>query len=339
MPHTIAEIAKHVRGEILGDPTARITGFAPAESAKRGDLTFAETDAYFAAAEASAATAILIAGDRRSDTKTLIRVKNARVAFAKVLPLFFAEPVLEGQRHPTAVIPKTAFVDDTAYIGPHCVLGEHCRVEARAVLLGGNHLGDKCVGGQDSKLFPNVVLYARTQVGKRVRLHAGCVIGSDGFGYVFDAGAHQKVLQVGYVVIGDDVELGANTTVDRGAIGPTVIGNGTKIDNLVQIAHNVQLGEHCIIVSQAGVAGSSKLGNYVVLGGQVGIAGHLKLGNQVTVAGQSGVMHDIPDGEKWLGSPAQPDRTTKRQWIALHQLPELLRRVKELEKQLAEQKK
>jgi len=339
MPHTIAEIAKHVRGEILGDPTARITGFAPAESAKRGDLTFAETDAYFAAAEASAATAILIAGDRRSDTKTLIRVKNARVAFAKVLPLFFAEPVLEGQRHPTAVIPKTAFVDDTAYIGPHCVLGEHCRVEARAVLLGGNHLGDKCVVGEDSKLFPNVVLYARTQVGKRVRLHAGCVIGSDGFGYVFDAGAHQKVLQVGYVVIGDDVELGANTTVDRGAIGPTVIGNGTKIDNLVQIAHNVQLGEHCIIVSQAGVAGSSKLGNYVVLGGQVGIAGHLKLGNQVTVAGQSGVMHDIPDGEKWLGSPAQPDRTTKRQWIALHQLPELLRRVKELEKQLAEQKK
>lgn len=339
MPHTVADIAKHVRGEILGDPTARITGFAPAESAKRGDLTFAETDAYFAAAEASAATAILIAGERRSDTKTLIRVKNARVAFAKVLPLFFAEPVLEGQRHPTAVIPKTAFVDDTAYIGPHCVIGEHCRIEARAVLLGGNHLGDNCVVGEDTKLFPNVVLYARTQVGKRVRLHAGCVIGSDGFGYVFDSGAHQKVLQVGHVIIGDDVELGANTTVDRGAIGPTVIGNGTKIDNLVQIAHNVQLGEHCIIVSQAGVAGSTKLGNYVVLGGQVGIAGHLKIGNQVTIAAQSGVMHHIPDGEKWFGSPAMPDRQMKRQLLAAQELPELLRRVKELEKQLAELKK
>ena len=336
MPYTVADIAKHVRGEVLGDPTAPITGFAPAESAKRGDLTFAETDAYFAAAEASAATAILIAGERRSDTKTLIRVKNARVAFAKVLPLFFAEPVLEGQRHPTAVIPKTAFVDDTAYIGPHCVLGEHCRVEARAALLGGNHLGDKCVVGEDSKLFPNVVLYARTQVGKRVRLHAGCVIGSDGFGYVFDSGAHQKVLQVGHVIIGDDVELGANTTVDRGAIGPTVIGNGTKIDNLVQIAHNVQLGEHCIVCAHVGISGSTKVGNYSVLAGQVGLAGHLKIGSQVTVAAQSGVMHDIPDGEKWLGSPAQPDRQMKRQWLALHQLPELLRRVKALEKQLAE---
>lgn len=338
MPYTVADIAKHLRGEVLGDPTAPISGFAPAESAKRGDLTFAETDAYFAAAEASAASAVLIAGDRRSDTKTLIRVKNARIAFAKVLPLFYAEPVLEGQRHPTAVIPRTASVDDTAYIGPHCVIGEHCRIEARVALLGGNHVGDHCVLGEDTKLFPNVVLYARTQIGKRVRIHAGSVIGSDGFGYVFDAGVHHKVLQVGSVIIGDDVELGANLTVDRGAIGPTIIGKGTKIDNLVQIAHNVQLGEHCIAVAQAGIAGSAKLGNYVVLGGQVGIAGHLKIGNQVMVAGQSGVMNDIPDGEKWLGSPAQPDRQTKREWLALRQLPDLLRRVRELEKQLADKK-
>lgn len=339
MPHTVADIATHVHGEVHGDPHALITGFAPADSAKHGDLTFAETDAYFVAAEASAASAILVAGDRKSATKTLIRVRNARVAFAKVLPLFFGEPVLEGQRHPTAVIPNSSSVDETAYIGPHCVIGEHCTIGPRAALLGGNHLGDHCIVGADTKLFPNVVLYARTHVGQRVRLHAGCVIGSDGFGYVFDAGAHQKVLQVGHVIIGDDVELGANTTVDRGAIGATVIGKGTKVDNLVQIAHNVHIGEHGIIVAQAGIAGSTKLGNYVVLGGQVGLAGHLKLGNQVTVAAQSGVMHDIPDGEKWLGSPAQPDRTTKRQWLALHQLPELLRRVKELEKQLAEQKK
>lgn len=339
MPHTVADIAKHVRGEVLGDTTTPITGFAPADSAKRGDLTFAETDAYFAAAEASAASAILVAGDRTSATKTLIRVKNARVAFAKVLPLFFSEPVLEGRRHPTAIIPNSASVDESAYIGPHCVIGEHCRIGERVALLGGNHLGDNCVVGEDSKLFPNVVLYARSQIGKRVRLHAGCVIGSDGFGYVFDSGAHHKVLQVGHVIIGDDVELGANTTVDRGAIGATVIGKGTKVDNLVQIAHNVQVGEHCIVVSQAGIAGSTKLGSYVVLGGQVGLAGHLKIGNQVTIAAQSGVMHDVPDGEKWLGSPAQPDRSTKRQWIALHQLPELLRRVKELERQFLELKK
>ncbi|MGH7973621.1 MAG: UDP-3-O-(3-hydroxymyristoyl)glucosamine N-acyltransferase, partial [Limisphaerales bacterium] len=145
-----------------------------------------------------------------------------------------------------------------------------------------------------------------------------------------------KVLQIGNVIIRDDVEIGANVTVDRGALGPTLIGRGTKIDNLVQIAHNVHIGEHCLIVSQAGIAGSSKLGNYVTLAGQVGIAGHRNIGNYVSVAAQSGVMHDIPDGEKWLWSPAQPDRQAKRQMIALQQLPELLRRVHYLEKQLAE---
>jgi len=143
------------------------------------------------------------------------------------------------------------------------------------------------------------------------------------------------VPQIGNVIIGDDVELGANVTVDRGALGPTIIGKGTKIDNLVQIAHNVTIGEHCIIVSQAGIAGSTKLGSYVVLGGQVGLAGHLKIGNRVSVAAQSGVMNNIPDGEKWIWTPAQPDRQAKRQMIALQQLPELIRRVKELERQVA----
>jgi UDP-3-O-[3-hydroxymyristoyl] glucosamine N-acyltransferase len=167
-----------------------------------------------------------------------------------------------------------------------------------------------------------------------VRIHSGTVVGSDGFGYVQDGGIHRKVPQIGCVIIRDDVEIGANVTIDRGALGPTVIGRGTKIDNLVQIAHNVTIGEHCLVVSQAGIAGSSKLGNYVVLAGQVGIAGHLKIGNHVSVAAQSGVMRSIPDGEKWLWSPAQPDRQAKRQMIALQQLPDLLRRFNELEKAL-----
>jgi UDP-3-O-[3-hydroxymyristoyl] glucosamine N-acyltransferase len=171
-------------------------------------------------------------------------------------------------------------------------------------------------------------------VGNRVRIHSGTVVGSDGFGYVLDNGVHRKVPQIGNVIICDDVELGANVTVDRGALGPTIVGKGTKIDNLVQIAHNVTVGEHCIIVSQVGVSGSTKLGNYVILGGQVGLAGHLKIGNRVSVAAQSGVMNNIPDGEKWIWTPAQPDRQAKRQMIALQQLPELFRRVKALEKQL-----
>jgi UDP-3-O-[3-hydroxymyristoyl] glucosamine N-acyltransferase len=183
-------------------------------------------------------------------------------------------------------------------------------------------------------LFPNVTVYPRTQFGRRVRIHAGSVIGSDGFGYVLDGGFHRKVPQIGNVVIGDDVEIGANVTVDRGALGSTVIGKGTKIDNLVQVAHNVQIGEHCILIGQAGIAGSSKLGSYVILAGQAGVAGHLKIGSQAVIAAQSGVMNDIPDGEKWFGSPAQPDRELKRQVIALRQLPDLLKKISAWEKKL-----
>ena len=169
-----------------------------------------------------------------------------------------------------------------------------------------------------------------------MRIHAGTIIGADGFGYVFDEGRHLKVPQIGNVIIQDDVEIGANVAVDRGALGSTVIGKGTKIDNLVQIGHNVVLGEHCILCGQAGIAGSSKVGSYVTMAGQAGLAGHLTIGNKVTVGAQSGVMHDIPDGQTWLGAPAQPDRQMKRVMIALQRLPDLLRRVNGLEKQLAE---
>jgi len=334
MPLTAAEIAKQIDGEVLGDRSVELSGFAPADKARAGDLTFAENQTYFNRAEQSAAAAIMVDGEFASTKKTLIRVPNARVAFAKVLPLFFPEPTFAPGIHPSAVVAPSAQVDPAAHIGPHCVIGEQVRIGARCVLLGGNHIGAHCVIGADTQLFPNAVLYPRTQVGQRVRIHAGAVIGSDGFGYVLDSGAHRKVPQIGHIIIHDDVEIGANTTIDRGALGPTSIGRGTKIDNLVQIAHNVALGEHCLVVAQAGIAGSTKLGNFVTLAGQVGLAGHLKIGNKVTVAAQSGVMHDIPDGEKWFGYPAQPDRQTKRQMLAIQQLPDLVRRVAELEKKL-----
>ncbi|HYT58655.1 MAG TPA: UDP-3-O-(3-hydroxymyristoyl)glucosamine N-acyltransferase [Haliangiales bacterium] len=334
MPLTAAEIAKQIDGEVLGDRSVELSGFAPADKARAGDLTFAENQTYFNRAEQSAAAAIMVDGEFTSTKKTLIRVPNARVAFAKVLPLFFPEPTFAPGIHPSAVVAPSAQVDPAAHIGPHCVIGEQVRIGARCVLLGGNHIGAHCVIGADTQLFPNAVLYPRTQVGQRVRIHAGAVIGSDGFGYVLDSGAHRKVPQIGHIIIHDDVEIGANTTIDRGALGPTSIGRGTKIDNLVQIAHNVALGEHCLVVAQAGIAGSTKLGNFVTLAGQVGLAGHLKIGNKVTVAAQSGVMHDIPDGEKWFGYPAQPDRQTKRQMLAIQQLPDLVRRVAELEKKL-----
>jgi len=332
MPYTAAEIAKLLGGEVVGDSSLVLKGFAPADRAQAGDLTFAENENYLARAEQSAASAILVDAPEASSRKTLIRVQSARIAFAKVLPLFFPEPPFEAGIHPTAIMAPTAEVEPTAHIGPYCVVGEKARIGPRCVLQAGNYVGAGCRLDEDVNLFPNVTLYPNTQVGKRVRIHAGTVVGSDGFGYVLDNGIHRKVPQIGNVIICDDAELGANVTVDRGALGPTIIGKGTKIDNLVQIAHNVSLGEHCIIVSQAGISGSTKLGSYVVLGGQVGLAGHLKIGNRVSIGAQSGVMNNIPDGEKWLWTPAQPDRQAKRQMIALQQLPELIRRVKELEK-------
>ena len=334
MTLTTAEIAKLLAGEVLGDTNATLTGFANADAAKPGDLTFAETDAFFTAAENSAATAIIAGKNSVSTKKIVIRVDNPRLAFAKALAVFFPEPKFIAGIHPTAAIAATAQVDPTAHIGPHCTIGERVKIGAHAVLQAGNFIGDDAVIGDETNLFSNVTVYPRTQIGRRVRIHAGAVIGSDGFGYVFDSGFHRKVPQVGNVVIGDDVEIGSNTSVDRGALGATVIGKGTKIDNLVQVGHNVELGDYCILCAQVGIAGSAKLGKYTVLAGQVGIAGHLKIGNQVTIGSKSGVMHNIPDGEKWLGIPAQPDKQAKRIMIAMQRLPDLFKKIAAWEKKL-----
>ena len=333
MTFSAADIAKHLQGEVLGDAQIQLKSFAQADVAKPGDLTFAENDEFFSRAEQGAASAIIVSGNLTSTTgKVLIRVTNARIAFAKVLALFFPEPVLSAGLHPSAAIARTAQIDMGSDIGPNCVIGERAQIAGGTILHAGNCIGDDCKIGAGTVLFPNVTLYPRTELGQRVRIHAGAVIGSDGYGYVLDGGVHRKVPQIGNVIIGDDVEIGANVTIDRGALGPTVIGKGTKIDNLVQIGHNVQIGEHCLVIAQVGVAGSSKLGNYVILAGQAGIGGHLQIGNKAIVAAQSGVMHNIPDGQTWMGSPAQPDKQTKRQMIAIQYLPELLRRVSKLER-------
>lgn len=336
MSLTAAELAKQIGGSVTGDGSLTITGFAPANAAKPGDLTFAENEMYFKSAEESAAAAILIDKEFSSSKKTLIRVPNARIAFAKVLPLFFPEPKFPAEIHPTAIVAKSAQVDPTAHIGPYCVIGEKVKIGPGAILQAANHIGANSVIGDGSHLFPHVVIYSGTQIGHRVRIHSGSVIGADGFGYVFDNGIHRKVPQLGGVFIDHDVEIGANVTIDRGALGPTTIGKGTKIDNLVQIAHNVTIGEHCLIIAQVGIAGSTKIGNYTTVAGQAGLAGHLKIGNRVMIAAQSGIMHNIGDGEKWFGSPALPDRQMKRQLIAAQQLPDLIKRVAELEKKLGQ---
>jgi UDP-3-O-[3-hydroxymyristoyl] glucosamine N-acyltransferase len=334
MSFTIAEVAKQIEGEVLGDGQAVLTGLAMADAAKAGDLTFAENADYFANAEASAATAIIAGKEFTSARKTIIQVANPRIAFARALAIFFPEPAFAPGIHPSSVIAASAQLDPTVHIGPHCTVGERVKLGANCVLQAGVFVGDDCALGEGSHLFPNVTVYARSQIGRRVRIHAGTVIGSDGFGYVFDGGFHRKIPQIGNVVIGDDVEIGSNASVDRGALGSTVIGKGTKIDNLVQVAHNVEIGAHSILCAQVGIAGSTTLGNFCVLAGQVGVAGHLKIGSQVTIGSKAGVMNNIPNGEVWLGIPARPDKQAKRMLVALHHLPELLKKVAEWEKKL-----
>ena len=333
---TAAQIADQLHGEVIGDGSVRLTGFAPADHAKTGDLTFAEKPAYFAAVEQSAATAVLVSDAFESSKKVLIRVPNARVAMARVLPLFYPAEGRAPGIHSSAVIDPSAHIDQTAQIGPHCVVGPGVKIGARSVLLGGNHIGRDCQIGDDVCLYPNVVIYARSQIGHRVTIHASSVIGSDGYGYVLDEGRHRKMLQVGNVIIHDDVEIGANAAIDRATLGSTVIGRGTKIDNLVHVAHNVIIGRNCIIMGQVGFAGSTTLGDYCVIAAQAGISGHLKLGNQAMVGAKSGVMRDVPDGGRVLWIPAGPEKEAKRQIVAVTQLPELIRRVRALEKQVAE---
>jgi UDP-3-O-[3-hydroxymyristoyl] glucosamine N-acyltransferase len=332
---TTAEIAKQLGGEVLGDATANLTGFATASHAKPGDLTFAENAEYFAAAETCAATAIIAGKDFSSTKKTVIRVANPRVAYAKAVAIFFPEPKFTAGIHPSAVVAKSAQVDATAHIGPHCVIGERAQIGANCVLISGVAVGDDSVIGADTKIFANVSIYDRIQIGQRVRIHSGTVIGADGFSYVYDSGIQRKVPQIGTVIIGDDVELGANTCVDRGALSPTIVGKGTKIDNLVQVAHNLQVGEHCVIMGQVGMAGSTKIGNYVVIASQSGLSGHLNIGDRAVIGAKSGVMKDIAPGETVLGIPAQPDKQAKRIMIAMQRLPDLLKKVAVWEKKLS----
>ena len=335
MNFTAAQIATQVQGEVIGDGSIILTGLAAAAGARAGEITFAEGDSYFAAAEASAASVILVAGAFTSTTKVIIRVRNARVAAAQVLELFFPAAQYAPAIHSSALVDPTAKINPTAHIGPNCVIAAGTIIGARVVLVGGNHLGRDCRVGDDTRLYPHVVLYAGTQLGQRVAIHAGTVIGSDGYGYVFDQRRHLNIPQVRNGIIHDDVEIGTNCTIDRAALDSTIIGEGCKIDNLVHIGHNVVFGKHCLIMGQCGFAGSTHFGDYCVIASQSGVAGHLKIGRQVTVGGKSGVTRDVADGETVMGFPAVPDKQAKRQWIGIQKLPDMIVRMRELEKQVA----
>ncbi|HWB61602.1 MAG TPA: UDP-3-O-(3-hydroxymyristoyl)glucosamine N-acyltransferase [Chthoniobacteraceae bacterium] len=334
MSRSVDELAALVEGQVAGNAgSAAIHGVAAVQDAVEGQITFLANQKYLPALKATRATAVLVPPDFTGETSAIqIRVADPMVALAKVLEVFA----------PPAVVFAPG-VHATAVVAPDAVLGKNVSVQAYAVVESGAKIGDiSVVGahvyighgavlGADCRIYPNVTIREHSIIGSRVIIHSGAVIGGDGFGYEFSGGKHVKIPQTGIVQIDDDVEIGSNTTIDRARFGKTWIQEGTKIDNLVQIAHNVVIGKHSVIVSQAGISGSTRLGQYVTLAGQVGLVGHLEIGDQVIVGAQSGVSKNIPAKEIWLGSPATPMQEQKEKFANINRLSKLFARVKKLE--------
>jgi UDP-3-O-[3-hydroxymyristoyl] glucosamine N-acyltransferase len=335
VPITVRQLAELVRGEVCGDGDVVIHAARTLAEAGPGDITFVESDRYAAQLHACRASAAVVGLALAAGGLTVIRVAEPLSAFIAVVRH------LQGKSEaaPHGIDPR-ACVDPTAQIGPAAsilpfasvgagaVLGARCRVHNGAVV------GRNCRLGDDVTVYPNAVLYEDTVVGNRVIVHAGAVLGADGFGYRVHDGHHVKVPQLGYVEIGDDVEIGAGTTIDRGTFGPTRVGAGTKIDNLVQIGHNCRIGRHNLLVSQVGIAGSCTTGDYVVMAGQVGVADHVAVGDGAVIGARSGVPSDVPAGERVLGTPALPEREQKRILITLAKLPEMRRDLQRIKQQL-----
>jgi UDP-3-O-[3-hydroxymyristoyl] glucosamine N-acyltransferase len=341
VPFTLAELAARVGGEVSGDGSLRLDAVAPLEDAGPTDLSFFSNRKYRSAFEATRAGAVVVEPDERvPEGRTVLRVRNAYLAFAKISTLFHPprEPLPEVS--PAAVIHPSASVHPSAQVMPLACVGPNARVGARTILFPGAHVCDDAKVGEDCVLYHDVVVRERCVLGDRVILQPGCVIGSDGFGFAFDPEGeghgprHFKVPQVGIVVVEDDVEIGANSCVDRATLGTTRIGRGAKIDNLVQIAHNVQIGPLSILASQVGISGSTKLGMGVVAWGQAGIVGHLTIGDRATILAQSGVASDVEPGARVAGSPAIPDVRWARNMAVFERLTEMRKELRELRKEL-----
>jgi UDP-3-O-[3-hydroxymyristoyl] glucosamine N-acyltransferase len=307
-----------------------VSGLRTLEDAGPEDLSFLGNVRYREAAAASRAGALLTNERLAPPERTVLLVGDPYAALAEIMPLFHPEPAVVPGISERAVVPSDALLGKDVFIGPLAVIGRRCQVGDRTRIHAGVTLADDCILGEDCILYSGVSVYRNTRIGNRVIVHSGAVLGSDGFGFATEGGKHRKVPQVGRVVVGDDVEIGANVTIDRGSLGETVIGSGTKIDNLVQIAHNVRVGEDSLLIAQVGIAGSTRIGKRVVFAGQSGATGHVKIGDGVVVASKSAVYRDLPDGAFVAGIPAVDHRIWKRSQAAFTRLPGLLTRLRSI---------
>ncbi len=332
----LRDIASLVNGEIIGPPKAddtEITGVSGIKSAQEGDITFLSAERYKKYLPGCSASCVLVKETIEGLQITQLRVSNPHLCFAKLLEHFYVKP-----QEPTG-ISKDAIVSDKAAIGeyvsifPFSYISDGVSINDRTIIYPNVFVGHNSTIGKDCIIYPNVVIRENVTIGNRVILHSSSVIGSDGFGYVFEGAKHHKIPQVGGVIIEDDVEIGSNVSIDRATTGNTIIGAGTKIDNLVQIAHNVTIGKNSIIIAQVGIAGSTEVGDYVTLGGQVGIADHVIIESGTMIGAQSGVMGNVAKGI-YTGSPVIPHREWLKTQAIIIKLPELYKKIKELEEKI-----
>ncbi|MBN1541946.1 UDP-3-O-(3-hydroxymyristoyl)glucosamine N-acyltransferase [candidate division KSB1 bacterium] len=329
----LAEIAALVGGRIDGDDSADISGLAKIEQAGPGDLTFIANSKYAKFARTTQASAILVDNDFPAVDNTLVRTANPYLAFLKLAEHFYRQPSsVQAGVHSTAVIDSDTIVENDCAIGAHVVIGKKCRIGAGTIIHPGVVISDGVTIGEKCLIYANVTVREGCRLGNRVILQMGAVIGSDGFGFAFEDNHYHKIPQMGIVVLEDDVEVGANTTIDRATLGETRIGRGVKLDNLIQVAHNVQIDEHTAIAAQTGISGSTKIGKFVRMGGQVGVVGHIEIGDGALVGAQSGLTKSIPAKSTVNGTPAREMKTQLRELAALNRLPELIKRVRELER-------
>jgi len=337
MQVSVREIAELVGGEVRGDLDLTITGISSLTEAKPGDVSFLANPKYAPYLADTRASAILVGEAQNAGSLVQIIVANPDHAFARVVEAYGPRPAPPPPGiHPSAVIGDGVVIGAEVAIGAYCVIADGVHIGANTRIYPHAYLGGDAAVGADCTIYPHATVREGCRLGDRVIVHSGAVIGSDGFGYASVEGVHHKIPQVGIVRVGDDVEIGANTTIDRARFGETVIGSGTKIDNLVQIAHNVTLGDHCIVVAQVGIAGSTAIGKHVTLAGQSGIAGHITIGDRAIVAGQSGISKNVPAGALMQGNPAMEMKANQAKEIAVRRLPKTVTTVRQLEQRVAE---
>jgi UDP-3-O-[3-hydroxymyristoyl] glucosamine N-acyltransferase len=337
MEKTLAELAALVGGKILGDPQLLIKGVAGIKEAKKDEITFLSNPRYSKELAQTNAGAIIISPEIQTQNLAAIICDNPYLAFARILGFFYPpEKIIPAGVHATAIISPGAKLGDNVAIGPLVVIEEGAIVGSDTIIYPGTYIGQGSKIGSSSLLYANVSIREKVTIGNNAIIHSGAVIGSDGFGFVPNDGKNVKVPQVGNVVIEDNVEIGANVCIARGTLGDTIIGAGTKIDNLVQIAHNVKIGRNCIIVSQVGISGSTIVEDNVTIAGQAGVVGHVLVGKGSIVAARAGVTKDVMPKEIVSGFPAQPHQLAKRINAEMNRLPQLNQKVKELEKRIAE---